>query len=102
MATYLMVSSHKFDNGKCPPEMHLIDAISGKWATLVVYMLSEKTMRHSELQRLIGGISQKVLTQDAPQPGTRWSRNTHRLPGCPSASLVFAHASRPFTCRRSV
>lgn len=41
----------------------MIDAISGKWTVLVVYVLSERTLRHSELQRVVGGVSQKVLTQ---------------------------------------
>lgn len=57
-----MVRKQLHANG-CPPELHLIDAISGKWTVLVVYILSEKTMRHSELQRAIPGISQKMLTQ---------------------------------------
>lgn len=48
---------------ECPPELHLIDAISGKWTVLVVYLLSDKTIRYGELRKLIGGISQKVLTQ---------------------------------------
>lgn len=46
-----------------PPELFLLDAISGKWTVLIVYSLAKKTMRHSELRRSIGGISQKVLTQ---------------------------------------
>ena len=45
------------------PELHTIDTISGKWTVLVVHILSSKTMRHSELRRAVGGISQKVLTQ---------------------------------------
>ena len=58
-----MVPRLQFAGCECPPELLVIDAISGKWAVFIVYILSEKTMRHSELQRSIGGISQKVLTQ---------------------------------------
>lgn len=47
----------------CPPELDIIDAISGKWTVLVVHILSDKTMRHGALRRAVGGISQKVLTQ---------------------------------------
>lgn len=61
--TYQMVRTVPLANRECPPELHLIDAISGKWAVVIVYILSERTARYSELQRLIGGISQKVLTQ---------------------------------------
>lgn len=45
------------------PEMSLLDTISGKWTGILVFTLAQKTMRHGELQRAIGGISQKVLTQ---------------------------------------
>ena len=58
-----MVRKTQSNNPESPPELYLIDAISGKWTVLVVHILSSKTMRHSELQRAVGGISQKVLTQ---------------------------------------
>lgn len=58
-----MVPKTQSNNPESPPELYLIDAISGKWTVLVVHILSSKTMRHSELQRAVGGISQKVLTQ---------------------------------------
>lgn len=61
--TYYMVRSKQFTNQACSPELHLIDTISGKWTVSLIYILSENTMRHSELQRSINGISQKVLTQ---------------------------------------
>ena len=61
--TNQMVPINIYDKDSGSPELHLIDAISGKWTVLIIYMLSEKTMRHSELQRAVGGISQKVLTQ---------------------------------------
>ena len=44
-------------------EILLLEAISGKWTALIVQTLAENTLRHGELQRAIGGISQKVLTQ---------------------------------------
>jgi DNA-binding HxlR family transcriptional regulator len=58
-----MVRAPHFTSAECPPELHVIDAISGKWTVLVVYILSDGPVRHGQLQRLIGGISQKVLTQ---------------------------------------
>ena len=59
----------KNTNGKCDvlneqcPSRALLDRIADKWTTLVVHALSEGTLRYSELQREIGGISQKMLTQ---------------------------------------
>lgn len=44
-------------------ELYPIEAISGKWTVLIIYILSEQTMRHSELHRSLEGVSQKVLTQ---------------------------------------
>ncbi len=61
--TYHMVRKIHVDKPGLPPEIYLLDVISGKWTILVIYTLSTETMRHSELQRAIGNISQKVLTQ---------------------------------------
>lgn len=40
-----------------------LDAMGGKWKPLIMFLLSEKTMRFSELQRGIDGITQKMLTE---------------------------------------
>lgn len=45
------------------PELSLLETVSSKWAPLVILALSEKRMRHGELRRAIGIVSQKVLTQ---------------------------------------
>lgn len=54
----------KLENKKysCPFE-YAIDAMGGKWKGLVLWKLSEKTMRHGELKRNISKITQKMLTQ---------------------------------------
>ena len=49
-------------NPACPSR-EVLDRISDKWTALVIYALSEKTMRYGELQRRIGSVSQKMLTQ---------------------------------------
>jgi DNA-binding HxlR family transcriptional regulator len=41
----------------------VLDAVADKWTLVVLDELEERTMRFSELQRAVGGISQKVLTQ---------------------------------------
>lgn len=45
------------------PTRRVLDLIADKWTTLVIYLLSDGTMRYGELQKAIGGISQKMLTQ---------------------------------------
>ena len=37
--------------------------IADRWSMLVIYALSRDVRRHGELRRMIGGISQKMLTQ---------------------------------------
>jgi DNA-binding HxlR family transcriptional regulator len=45
------------------PTRQLLDAVSDKWACLVLGALGEGSKRHSELARRIAGVSQKMLTQ---------------------------------------
>ena len=50
-------------SANCPAQQ-VLESIADKWTVIVVYVLSCKgTMRYGELQRLIGGVSQKMLTQ---------------------------------------
>lgn len=45
------------------PSREVLDRIADKWTSLVIFALSEETMRYGALQRRIGGVSQKMLTQ---------------------------------------
>lgn len=59
-----MVSNH--ENSVCDancPSRQVLDLIADKWTAIIIYRLSKGTKRYSELQREIGGISQKMLTQ---------------------------------------
>ena len=47
---------------KCPAETTL-SVIGGRWKILILYHLFQDIKRFSELQRALGGITQKVLTQ---------------------------------------
>jgi DNA-binding HxlR family transcriptional regulator len=49
-------------NAKCGSQQ-VLDLIADRWTTLVIYALAKGTRRYSELQRIIGGVSQKMLTQ---------------------------------------
>ncbi len=56
-----------FFNGQqyfCPLELTL-DVIGGKWKTMMIYRLKDGTLRSSELQHLMPGISNKMFTQTA-------------------------------------
>ena len=46
----------------CPVEAS-IDVIGGKWKTLILWWLRERTLRFGELRRLIPGITEKMLIQ---------------------------------------
>ncbi len=45
------------------PTRQILDLIADKWATLIVGLLAAEPMRFAMLQKRIGGISQKMLTQ---------------------------------------
>ncbi|MDT8421782.1 MAG: helix-turn-helix domain-containing protein [Desulfuromonadales bacterium] len=40
-----------------------LEIIGGKWKSLILWHLRVKTLRFSQLQRRLGGITQKMLTQ---------------------------------------
>ncbi len=40
----------------------ILDRVADKWSLLVISLLEERTLRFSELQRLVDGISQRMLT----------------------------------------
>jgi DNA-binding HxlR family transcriptional regulator len=46
----------------CRPVGEILHQIGGKWTVLVINTLSDGPMRFSEIKRMVGGISQKVLT----------------------------------------
>src|SRR6266581_2197263 len=49
-------------DAQCPSRL-VLDRIADKWTALVIQVLASGTKRYAELQREIGGISQKMLTQ---------------------------------------
>ncbi|WP_119273276.1 winged helix-turn-helix transcriptional regulator [Taklimakanibacter deserti] len=46
----------------CRSVNEILARVGDKWSVLVVSLLGDGAMRFSELRRLIGGISQKMLT----------------------------------------
>ncbi len=47
---------------KCPIET-TIDVIGGKWRSLIIWHLNKEVLRFSEIQRIVPGISKKVLSE---------------------------------------
>ena len=45
----------------CPVEVTL-DVIGGKWKTVILRYLSERTLRYSQLQQVMPNITQRILT----------------------------------------
>ncbi len=56
-----MTLSHR-DETMCQGISDVLSRVGDKWTVLVVELLSEGPMRFNELRRLIGNISQKMLT----------------------------------------
>ena len=46
----------------CPVEVSMA-LLSGKWKCLMLWHLNEGTKRYNELERIVPGVSQKMLTQ---------------------------------------
>ncbi len=56
-------SSAEVYQGNCPTRA-ILDRIADKWTTLLIGILAQSERRRfNELKRLVGGISQKMLTQ---------------------------------------
>ena len=56
-----MTLSHH-DETTCEGVSRILSRVGDKWTVLVVELLSDGPMRFNELRRLIGNISQKMLT----------------------------------------
>lgn len=47
---------------KCPLEA-VMDLLAGKWRALIIWHLIKENLRFSEIQRIVPGISKKVLSE---------------------------------------
>jgi DNA-binding HxlR family transcriptional regulator len=53
---------HEAAHSDCRPVNELLSRIGDKWSVLVVMLLGDEPKRFNEMRRLIGGISQRMLT----------------------------------------
>src|ERR1700738_3878571 len=58
----LTSSSASVMDAQCPSRL-VLDPIADKWPALIIQIFAKGTIRYAALQREIGGISQKMLTQ---------------------------------------
>lgn len=49
-------------NKRCPSN-DVLDMVADKWSVMIIYALRQETRRYRDLERMIDGISQKMLTQ---------------------------------------
>ncbi len=49
-------------NPNCPSR-DVLELVGGKWSMLILCILYDNTTRTGEIKRMVGGISQKMLTQ---------------------------------------
>ena len=45
------------------PSRQILELLANKWTLLIVRVLSQGTRRYGEIQREVGGVTQKMLTQ---------------------------------------
>jgi DNA-binding HxlR family transcriptional regulator len=48
--------------GECGAVSSILSRIGDKWTVLIVMMLADRPRRFNELKRMIGGVSQRMLT----------------------------------------
>lgn len=59
----LPIDAELYNSAACPSRL-ILDRIADKWTTLIIGILAQSEHRRfNELRRMIGGISQKMLTQ---------------------------------------
>lgn len=55
-------ASYDLPEPECP-EREILTHVMSRWASLILILLLSRTYRFSELRRLIGGVSDKMLSQ---------------------------------------
>lgn len=55
-------STPNHDTHDCTPVRLTLDIIGGKWKVLILYHLRGQTRRFNQLQRLLDGVTQRMLT----------------------------------------
>jgi len=56
------VTEDLLDDGACPLTRDVLTRVGDKWSVLTILLLGNGKKRFNELKRLLGGISQRMLT----------------------------------------
>lgn len=59
----LRVTMNEYENPADCPFRDVLDRIGNKWGFMILAVLEDKPLRFNEMKRLIGDISQRVLTK---------------------------------------
>jgi len=65
------------------PARYLLSIVSDKWSLLIIDALGNRAMRNGELMKVIGGVSQKMLTQTLRKLETIKLINRHDMETVP-------------------
>jgi DNA-binding HxlR family transcriptional regulator len=73
-----------------PPNAHLdsdcrgvasvLARVGDKWSVFVIMLLGDGPRRFNEIKRMVGGISQRMLTLTLRGTGARWSGDPNGVP----------------------
>lgn len=62
-----MTNSEIKQEAGCNGVQTTLKVVGGKWKPVILFLLSQRTMRFGELRKNIGGITQKMLTLELRQ-----------------------------------
>ena len=66
-------------DGNCRAVASVLARVGDKWSVFVIMMLIDGPLRFNELKRMIGGISQRMLTLTLRGVGARRAGDAHRV-----------------------
>ncbi len=68
-----------------------LEVIGGKWKAVILWHLSHKTLRFSQLQRRLPGVTQKMLTQQLRELERDGMIHREVYPGGAAAGRIFSY-----------
>lgn len=60
----LQITVTSKEHGQLCPVRFVLSTVSGKWQTLLILALEDGPLRFSEIKRVVGDITQRVLTEN--------------------------------------
>jgi DNA-binding HxlR family transcriptional regulator len=66
-------------NSDCRAVGSILARVGDKWSVFVIMLLGDGPRRFNEIKRMVGGISQRMLTLTLRGAGARRTGNAHRF-----------------------